>query len=554
MSLFTYQLCHTPMPQNAFFRFLIHKMCSFSAKIIVFLCFYGNLYAQNPPPADNPANNSNGIVRSQSNQALPFSQFISGIKYALIELETSNEQMVADTQRSPFLDYFVAYLTALGIKNAVYTTAEKNAILQTAPSLCDIVRIQVRAKAYETHLNGHYVKYISCTGDEYIFTTAETLYKDGFLGDKLLTLWYKMYGKTIQYDPANRLQLPKNSNKVFNTQNLLPYLQISTDEIEGVYEKMLIGANDKTKYEMAVVRSSTPGNYDLIYLSGATNNYDWQPYENIGTAQSTGSQKLYKVSWINPDKTIDHNVYLSVGDDGYLYISFLKNENESYKYFKTFPRVNKPPQQAYFSTGTGIAISQDGYIVTNNHVVEGGRLFEVQCKVDGVVKNYNADLIKTDPESDLALLKINAPDFSKMSNLPYTFKTGVSKMGEAVFTLGYPLTNTMGQDVKLTDGIISALTGYEGDPNTYQVSVPVQPGNSGGPLFDKKGNLIGIIKAKHAQAANATYAIKSRNVINLLEATGTDLILPSGTDISTQDLPEQVAILQNFVFYIKVLQ
>ncbi len=544
-------------------RFLPTKQCLFFNKTLIIVvvsvfCVAQTFVASYAQPSSGhytePQTGVGSSTKiSQSNAATSFTQFISGVKYALIELESSEEQKMADANHSPFLDYFVAYLEALGIQKAVYTTPDKNDILQTVPSLCDIVRIKVRSKVYNAFLADHLVEYSSCLGDIFRFTATDTLYKDGFLGDKLLTLWHKMYGKKIQQSNTTRLQLPKRPNKRFNTENILPYLQTSNDEIEGVYEKMLIGATDKTKYEIAIVRNTTDG-YDILYLNGASNRDDWQPYENIGIAQPTGSQKLLKVQWYNPDKSLDDNVYLSIGDDGYLYLSFLKNENETYKYFKTFPKISKTTAQTYFSTGTGIAISTDGYIITNNHVVEGGRLFEVQCKIGGTIKNYNAELITTDANSDLAVLKINAPDFKGLGKLPYFFKTGISKMGENVFTLGYPLTNTMGQDIKLTDGIISALTGYQGDPATYQVSVPVQPGNSGGPLFDAGGNLIGIIKAKHAQAANATYAIKSRNVLNLLEAYGIDLILPNSTDLNSQALPEQVSILQDFVFYIKVIQ
>ena len=76
---------------------------------------------------------------------------------------------------------------------------------------------------------------------------------------------------------------------------------------------------------------------------------------------------------------------------------------------------------------------------------------------------------------------------------------------------------TMGDEVKLTNGIISSKSGFQGDVTSYQITAPVQQGNSGGPLFDSKGNIIGIINAKHAGAENASYAIKASYLMNLID-------------------------------------
>jgi S1-C subfamily serine protease len=75
----------------------------------------------------------------------------------------------------------------------------------------------------------------------------------------------------------------------------------------------------------------------------------------------------------------------------------------------------------------------------------------------------------------------------------------------------------MGDEVKLTNGIISSKSGFQGDVTSYQITAPVQPGNSGGPLFDDKGNIIGIINAKHVGAENASYAIKASYLMNLID-------------------------------------
>ena len=110
----------------------------------------------------------------------------------------------------------------------------------------------------------------------------------------------------------------------------------------------------------------------------------------------------------------------------------------------------------------------------------------------------------------------------------------------------------MGEEVKLTNGIISSKTGYEGDISMYQISAPVQPGNSGGPLFDSQGNVIGIVSAKLTQAENVGYAIKASYLQNLFDIMSTAPKLQTVNTISTKSLSEKVKVLSNFVYIILI--
>ena len=123
-------------------------------------------------------------------------------------------------------------------------------------------------------------------------------------------------------------------------------------------------------------------------------------------------------------------------------------------------------------------------------------------------------------------------------------------MGEEVFVLGYPLTSTMGDEIKLTTGVISSKTGFQGDVSLYQISAPIQPGNSGGPLFDNKGNLIGVVSAKHKGAENVGYAIKTSYLKNLVESSTSTSILPNNNQVVGQPLTGKVKRLKNYVFMI----
>ena len=200
-------------------------------------------------------------------------------------------------------------------------------------------------------------------------------------------------------------------------------------------------------------------------------------------------------------------------------------------------------------TGSGWALNE-GYIVTNYHVVENANTIHIQGIQGDFSKKYRAKVVATDKFNDLAILKIDDPIFDSFGNIPYSVKTSTSDAGEDIFVFGYPLTSTMGEEIKLSTGIISSKTGYQGDVSLYQISAPIQPGNSGGPLFDGDGNVIGIVSAKHQGAENVGYAIKASYLRNLMESTISNDVLPKTNKISTSKLSEKVKSIKDYVFYI----
>ena len=134
----------------------------------------------------------------------------------------------------------------------------------------------------------------------------------------------------------------------------------------------------------------------------------------------------------------------------------------------------------------------------------------------------------------------------------YLMLSRTKDVGTSVFTMGYPYASFMGDEVKVTDGIISSKTGFDGDIVTYQISAPIQPGNSGGPLFDKKGNLIGITNAGITAAQNVGYAIKSSYLCNLIDSAPVSIDINETTSVANLDLVEQIKILSKYVVYIKI--
>jgi len=205
--------------------------------------------------------------------------------------------------------------------------------------------------------------------------------------------------------------------------------------------------------------------------------------------------------------------------------------------------------------GSGIIISKSGHIITNHHVINDANDIEVEFILDDEVQKFNAEIVQSDKVNDLAVIKIVDVNFDGVKELPYNFKTRSSDVGTKVYAFGYPMAlSIMGKEIKVTDGIISSKTGFDGDITTYQISAPIQGGNSGGPLFDDKGNLIGINTAgiRKDIADNVGYSKKTSYVLNLIDILPKSIDLPSNKKLESLPLTEQIKEISKYVVLVKV--
>jgi S1-C subfamily serine protease len=171
------------------------------------------------------------------------------------------------------------------------------------------------------------------------------------------------------------------------------------------------------------------------------------------------------------------------------------------------------------ATGSGFFITDDGYLISNYHVVKGATKVRLQTSA-GLIA---AKVVQVDAANDLALLKA----VGKFSPLPIAASRS-AHLGGTVVTIGFPDPSLQGFSPKLAKGEIASLSGAGDDPRYFQISVPVQPGNSGGALVDAHGNVIGIVSAKlNASVAlaasgalpeNVNYAVKSSLLLSFLES------------------------------------
>lgn len=197
------------------------------------------------------------------------------------------------------------------------------------------------------------------------------------------------------------------------------------------------------------------------------------------------------------------------------------------------PRVQQQPSSW---SGSGIALGNKVF-ATNHHVVDGASnlfIYFPETK-----KRYKAEVIAVDATNDLAIVKVTDPTFTGFPIIKYGFKKAAEDVGMGVFVLGYPLVDTMGEEIKLTTGVVSSRSGFQGNPSQYQISAPVQPGNSGGPLFNDNGELIGIVSAKHTGADNVSYGVKLSYLADLASRSGAKLDLDRSSQISSLSLSEK---------------
>ena len=171
------------------------------------------------------------------------------------------------------------------------------------------------------------------------------------------------------------------------------------------------------------------------------------------------------------------------------------------------------------ASGTGFFITEDGYLITNEHVAKSG----AQVRLVTEAGILSAKVVRVDAANDLTLLKTDG----KFTPLPIAASRAV-KMGSTVATVGFPNIGLQGFAPKLAKGEIAALSGAQDDPRYFQISFPVQPGNSGGALVDERGNVVGVVAAKLNVAAavatsgalpeNVNYAVKSSFLLGFLES------------------------------------
>ncbi|RYE23587.1 MAG: serine protease [Sphingobacteriales bacterium] len=235
--------------------------------------------------------------------------------------------------------------------------------------------------------------------------------------------------------------------------------------------------------------------------------------------------------------------------------SLLKRDLETYKRatnevvnsINTTKDTKQIPQAEVRYTGTGFAVTNDGYVVTNYHVTEGADSVYIQNR-EG--RYYKAYVVSFDKQSDISLLKVEDKGFRfSKTDIPYTFANNKRSLGDRVYTLGYPQ-----DEIVYSEGYIAAKNGYEGDSLQYRLQIPAAPGQSGAPVIDNNGTIIGIITGKESETEGTTYAVSSGALLRMLHNVPkeNEVRLVKNNKLSNLNRQQQIEKLQSYTCSIKV--
>jgi hypothetical protein len=207
-----------------------------------------------------------------------------------------------------------------------------------------------------------------------------------------------------------------------------------------------------------------------------------------------------------------------------------------------------PLNARLLSGGSGFLIDTKGFIVTNAHILRGTGAIVVNNKG----QEFNSSIVFIDQEKDLAILKITDAEYISAKSIPYSIQKNNADLGEEIFTLGYPRN-----EIVYGMGYLSAKTGFNGDSLSYQIQISANPGNSGAPVFNKDGDVIGVLSTRQAQADGVTFAVKSKNIYSIVESLKESdssfrkIKLPSKTTLKNVDRKSQIRKVEDFVYYVK---
>jgi len=198
--------------------------------------------------------------------------------------------------------------------------------------------------------------------------------------------------------------------------------------------------------------------------------------------------------------------------------------------------------------GTGFLIDAKGLMITNAHVVKNSKNIFVQ---NNKGERFKAFVVRLDIPRDVAIIKIDDDSFKTFISLPYGISKTTSDIAEPIFTLGFPR-----DEIVYGEGYLSAKTGHNGDTLSCQIAVAANPGNSGGPIFNHNGEVIGILSAKETQTEDAVFAVQSKYIYRVMDELKKNPLyknvkLSAKSSVSGLDKIQQVKKIQDYIFMVK---
>lgn len=336
---------------------------------------------------------------------------------------------------------------------------------------------------------------------------------------------------------------PKSEQLFVDRKVLVEYFDNNLHDlnfIEGIW------SDEHNRYNIGILRDTVSNNRDYVAIILNAESDIWNAGDVKIEFLETAYEGVYTTTYYLANKSKQGST-AKIDIDGFLRIPLRSPKTGSSieaVYIKNYPKnigtgsysKTQPSKKRVSSSGSGFLLFRNGLVVTNYHVVMNARNIEVVFPEKNITKI--ADVILKDKNNDIAILKLHDFILSDITpqQIPFTFVTDKNvKVGQEVFTLGFPLGIILGSKSRLSTGRINSLYGPQDDPRLFQISNPLQPGNSGGPLFNSKSELVGIVvsglnaKFFYEEAGiipqNVNFAIKASYIKNLIS------MLPEGDSI-----------------------
>ena len=282
---------------------------------------------------------------------------------------------------------------------------------------------------------------------------------------------------------------------------------------------------DDNKYEVVITKNTLgiETNFDYVGILVDSSRPGWNKGEVKLLLKETASETLFTGVYLMGDRSRYGTTFI-LSENNKLLRTFLPigpyGTKEESLILKNYPK--KGEENQIQSTGTGFVLGNTKITITNHHVIENAKQI---FAIFNTGKKIELKSIATDKANDIAILELSeTPNFSLQAiNLG---NSGDVRMGDKVYTIGYPIVGLLGQKPKFTEGMVNSISGIQDDPRFFQISAALQPGNSGGPLFNDAGEVIGIataslnsiltVKTTGHIPQNVNYGIKSGYIKNIL--------------------------------------
>ncbi len=365
----------------------------------------------------------------------------------------------------------------------------------------------------------------------------------------------------VQYPEWEDIQKTKDDLVKYFDSNLH-----SLDPLEGIWT-----ATDNS-YTVGIFKDTLSNKRDFVATVMNTEKPLWKLGDVKMEFVASAYPNVYATTYFMADKS-NQGTTSRISEGGLLTMTLRNPDNSPLQmsFIKNYPKdlesgygTDVTPESRHFPvSGSGFLLSQSGLVVTNYHVISDSKKIEVSFPYEN--ETYQTKVALKDINNDIVLLRVEDVNFSKQFSLtiPFGFaNSSDANVGEDVFTIGYPLGEILGKSPKLSKGVINSLYGISDDPRLLQISNPVQPGNSGGPLFNSRGEIVGVVIATlnvkyfyeklDIIPQNVNFAIKVdylKNIVSMLPEG--DEIIHRKSSLTNDSLEDQVKKIVPFIVTIK---